>query len=120
MTPPLECIPILKVKISPPEYQSGTNFVNLETPNNLQGKDISMNIDGKHYQSIWVDETRPRNQGARLTAWELGKQGVPYTLITGNAGGHLMHKGMVEGYSDGELIPVRICPGDARAGNWGF
>lgn len=138
---------------------------------------------------VWVDETRPRNQGARLTAWELGKQGVPYTLITDNAGGHLMQKGMVdlvftgcdratrqgdiankigtylkavaafdnnvpfwslmpstsidltlsdglneivveerdqeevtmvEGYYDGEIIPVRICPADARAGNWGF
>lgn len=138
---------------------------------------------------VWVDETRPRNQGARLTAWELGKQGVPYTLITDNAGGHLMQKGMVdlvftgcdratrkgdiankigtylkavaafdnnvpfwtlmpstsidfalsdglteivveerdqeevtmvEGYHDGEIIPVRICPDDARAGNWGF
>ena len=45
---------------------------------------------------IWVDETRPKNQGARLTAWELGKQGVPYTLITDNAGGHLMQKGMVD------------------------
>ena len=45
---------------------------------------------------IWVDETRPRNQGARLTAWELEKQGVPYTLITDNAGGLLMQKGMVD------------------------
>jgi methylthioribose-1-phosphate isomerase len=45
---------------------------------------------------IWVDETRPKNQGARLTAWELGKQGVPYTLIADNAGGHLMQKGMVD------------------------
>ena len=45
---------------------------------------------------VWVDETRPRNQGARLTAWELGKQGVPYTLITDNAGGLLMQKGMVD------------------------
>lgn len=138
---------------------------------------------------VWVDETRPRNQGARLTAWELGKQGVPYTLITDNAGGHLMQNGMVDlvfvgcdratkngdiankigtylkalaafdnnipfyslmpsssidfgltdglkeiiieerdqdevtsvsGFSDGEIIPVRICPDDAKAGNWGF
>jgi methylthioribose-1-phosphate isomerase len=138
---------------------------------------------------IWVDETRPKNQGARLTAWELGKQGVPYTLITDNAGGHLMQNGMVDlvfvgcdratkngdiankigtylkalaafdnnipfyslmpsssidfgltdglkeiiieerdqdevtsvsGFSDGEIIPVRICPDDAKAGNWGF
>ena len=45
---------------------------------------------------VWVDETRPRNQGARLTAWELGSHGVPYTLITDNAGGHLMQKGMVD------------------------
>jgi methylthioribose-1-phosphate isomerase len=43
-----------------------------------------------------VDETRPKNQGARLTAWELGKQGVPYTLITDNTGGHLMQNGMVD------------------------
>jgi methylthioribose-1-phosphate isomerase len=45
---------------------------------------------------VWVDETRPRNQGSRLTAWELGKQGVPYTLISDNTGGHLMQKGMVD------------------------
>jgi methylthioribose-1-phosphate isomerase len=45
---------------------------------------------------VWVDETRPKNQGARLTAWELGKQGVPYTLITDNTGGHLMQNGMVD------------------------
>jgi methylthioribose-1-phosphate isomerase len=138
---------------------------------------------------VWVDETRPRNQGARLTAWELGKQGIPYTLITDNAGGYLMQKGLVdlvftgcdratrrgdiankigtylkavaafdnnvpfwslmpcssidlsiadgsgeivveerdqeevtlvEGYSDGKMSAVRICPEDARAGNWGF
>jgi len=42
---------------------------------------------------VWVDETRPRNQGARLTAWELGQHGVPHTIIPDNAGGHLMqHK----------------------------
>jgi methylthioribose-1-phosphate isomerase len=139
--------------------------------------------------NIWVDETRPKNQGARLTAWELGKQGVPYTLITDNAGGHLMQNGMVDlvfvgcdratkngdiankigtylkalsafdnnipfyslmpsssidfsltdglkeiiieerdqdevtsvsGYSEGEIISVRICPDDSKAGNWGF
>jgi methylthioribose-1-phosphate isomerase len=138
---------------------------------------------------IWVDETRPKNQGARLTAWELGKQEVPYTLITDNAGGHLMQKGMVDlvftgcdratrkgdiankigtylkavaakdnnipfyslmpstsidfdlydglkeivveerdqdeitsvsGYSEGEIKSVRICPDDAKTGNWGF
>lgn len=45
---------------------------------------------------VWVDETRPRNQGARLTAWELGKHGVPHTVITDNAGGHLMQQGMVD------------------------
>jgi methylthioribose-1-phosphate isomerase len=45
---------------------------------------------------VWVDETRPRNQGSRLTAWELGNHGVPYTVITDNAGGHLMQKGMVD------------------------
>ncbi|GIT86037.1 S-methyl-5-thioribose-1-phosphate isomerase [Roseobacter sp. OBYS 0001] len=44
---------------------------------------------------VWVDETRPRNQGA-LTAWELGKHGVPHTYITDNAGGHLMQHGMVD------------------------
>lgn len=45
---------------------------------------------------VWVDETRPLNQGARLTAWELGKHGVPYTLIPDNTGGHLMQKGLVD------------------------
>ncbi|MDX9812148.1 MAG: S-methyl-5-thioribose-1-phosphate isomerase [Bacteroidales bacterium] len=45
---------------------------------------------------VWVDETRPLNQGARLTAWELGMNGVPHTLIVDNAGGHLMQKGMVD------------------------
>lgn len=45
---------------------------------------------------VWVDETRPRNQGARLTAWELENHGVPYTLITDNAGGHLMQRGEVD------------------------
>ncbi len=45
---------------------------------------------------VWVDETRPLNQGARLTAWELDQYGVPYTLITDNAGGHLMQHGMVD------------------------
>lgn len=138
---------------------------------------------------IWVDETRPKNQGARLTAWELGKQGVPYTLIPDNTGGHLMQNGMVDlvfvgcdratrkgdvankigtylkaiaafdnnipfyslmpstsidfglndglkeivieerdqeevttvsGFADGEIKSVRICPNDAKAGNWGF
>jgi methylthioribose-1-phosphate isomerase len=45
---------------------------------------------------VWVDETRPRNQGASLTAFELGAHGVPYTLIADNAGGHLMQKGKVD------------------------
>ncbi len=45
---------------------------------------------------VWVDETRPRNQGAQLTAWELGQHGVPHTLITDNAGGHLMQHGRVD------------------------
>lgn len=45
---------------------------------------------------VWVDETRPRNQGASLTAWELGQHGVPHTVIVDNAGGHLMQNGMVD------------------------
>jgi methylthioribose-1-phosphate isomerase len=45
---------------------------------------------------VWVDETRPRNQGASLTAWELGQHGVPHTVITDNAGGHLMRQGEVD------------------------
>ena len=45
---------------------------------------------------VWVDETRPRNQGAGLTTWELGQQGVPHTLIVDNAGGHLMQRGQVD------------------------
>jgi methylthioribose-1-phosphate isomerase len=45
---------------------------------------------------IWVDETRPRNQGAHLTAWELAQHGVPCTVITDNAGGYLMMKGKVD------------------------
>ncbi|RUA28495.1 MAG: S-methyl-5-thioribose-1-phosphate isomerase [Bacteroidetes bacterium] len=45
---------------------------------------------------VYVDETRPRNQGARLTAWELGQQGVPYTLIADNVGGHLMQHAKVD------------------------
>ena len=45
---------------------------------------------------VWVDETRPRNQGAKLTAWELGQHGVPHTLIADNTGGHLMQHGMVD------------------------
>jgi methylthioribose-1-phosphate isomerase len=45
---------------------------------------------------VWVDETRPRSQGAKLTAWELGEHGVPHTLIADNTGGHLMQHGMVD------------------------
>lgn len=45
---------------------------------------------------VWVDETRPRNQGARITAWELGEHGVPYTVIPDNVGGHLMQTGKVD------------------------
>lgn len=45
---------------------------------------------------VWVDETRPRNQGARLTAWELAQQGVPHTVIADNVGGHLMQHGQVD------------------------
>ena len=45
---------------------------------------------------VWVDETRPRNQGASLTAFELGAHGVPHTLIADNAGGHLMQNKLVD------------------------
>jgi methylthioribose-1-phosphate isomerase len=45
---------------------------------------------------VWVDETRPLNQGSRLTAWELGKHGVSHTIVTDNAGGHLMQHGRVD------------------------
>jgi methylthioribose-1-phosphate isomerase len=45
---------------------------------------------------VWVDETRPRNQGASLTAWELANHGVPHTLVADNTGGHLMQHGMVD------------------------
>ena len=45
---------------------------------------------------VWVDETRPRNQGASLTAWELGQHGVPHTVIPDNTGGHLMRHAMVD------------------------
>ncbi len=45
---------------------------------------------------VWVDETRPRNQGSALTAWELLQQGVPHTVIADNAGGHLMQQGLVD------------------------
>ena len=45
---------------------------------------------------VWVDETRPRNQGANLTAWELFNEKIPFTVIADNTGGHLMQKGMVD------------------------
>jgi methylthioribose-1-phosphate isomerase len=45
---------------------------------------------------VWVDETRPRNQGARLTAWELGQHGIAHTVIADNVGGHLMQHGQVD------------------------
>jgi methylthioribose-1-phosphate isomerase len=45
---------------------------------------------------VYADETRPRNQGASLTAWELGQHGVPHTVIPDNTGGHLMQHGMVD------------------------
>ena len=45
---------------------------------------------------VWVDETRPRNQGSQLTAWELAQRGVPHTLVVDNTGGHLMQHGMVD------------------------
>jgi methylthioribose-1-phosphate isomerase len=45
---------------------------------------------------VWVEETRPRNQGANLTAWELGENNIPHTIITDNAGGYVMQKGLVD------------------------
>ena len=45
---------------------------------------------------VWVDETRPRNQGARLTAWELAEHGIPHTVISDNTGGHLMQHKLVD------------------------
>ncbi len=45
---------------------------------------------------VWVDETRPRNQGAHLTAWEMASHGIPHTLVVDNAGGHLMQHGQVD------------------------
>ena len=45
---------------------------------------------------VWVDETRPRNQGASLTTWELGHHGIPHSLIVDNLGGHLMQQGMID------------------------
>ena len=60
---------------------------------------------------VWVDETRPRNQGASLTAWELLNQGVPHTIIADNTGGHLMQHGMVDMVITGADRVTRI--GDA-------
>jgi methylthioribose-1-phosphate isomerase len=45
---------------------------------------------------VWVDETRPRNQGSRLTAWELGQQGIEHTIVADNAGAQLMQEGLVD------------------------
>ena len=45
---------------------------------------------------VWVDETRPRNQGSKLTAWELAQHGVPHTIVADSAGGHLMQRGDVD------------------------
>ena len=45
---------------------------------------------------VWVEETRPRNQGASLTAWEFGENNIPHTIITDNAGGYVMQKGLVD------------------------
>jgi methylthioribose-1-phosphate isomerase len=45
---------------------------------------------------VWVDETRPRSQGSKLTAWELGHEGVPHTVVVDNAAGHLMQRGLVD------------------------
>jgi methylthioribose-1-phosphate isomerase len=45
---------------------------------------------------VWVNETRPRGQGSKLTAWELGQEGVPHTVIADNAAGHLMQRGLVD------------------------
>jgi methylthioribose-1-phosphate isomerase len=57
---------------------------------------VYMSHDGGIPVHVWVDETRPRNQGAFLTAWELGHHGVPHTVIVDNAGGHLMQHGEVD------------------------
>jgi len=55
-----------------------------------QAHDLGINVH------VWVDETRPRNQGAALTAYELGAHGVPHTIVVDNAGGHLMQHGQVD------------------------
>ena len=56
---------------------------------------------------VWVDETRPRNQGASLTAFELGREGVPHTVIVDNAGGHLMQQ--LRHGRGGERPPLCSC-----------
>ena len=61
---------------------------------------------------VWVDETRPRNQGAALTAWELGAHGVPHTVIVDNAGGHLMQRGQVD------IVLRRHGPDDGAPATW--
>ncbi len=57
---------------------------------------IYMAHDAEIPVHVWVDETRPRNQGASLTAWELAGHGVPHTVIVDSAGGHLMQRGKVD------------------------
>jgi methylthioribose-1-phosphate isomerase len=57
---------------------------------------IYMAYDAGMPVHVWVDETRPRLQGAALTAWELGSHGVPHHIVTENAGGHLMQRGEVD------------------------
>ena len=52
--------------------------------------------DGGLPLHVWVTETRPRNQGSKLTAWELGQQGVPHTVIADSAAGHLMQRGEID------------------------
>src|SRR3712207_184909 len=56
----------------------------------FQARDLGLPVH------VWVDETRPRNQGAAVTAWELGKHGVPHTVVRDNSGGHLMQRGRVD------------------------
>ncbi|MCB1444116.1 MAG: S-methyl-5-thioribose-1-phosphate isomerase [Methyloceanibacter sp.] len=57
---------------------------------------IYMAFDKGNSVHVWVDETRPRNQGASLTAFELGAHGVPHTIVADNTGGHLMQAGLVD------------------------
>jgi methylthioribose-1-phosphate isomerase len=79
---------------------------------------------------VWVDETRPRSQGAALTAWELEAQGISHSLIVDNAGGHLMQHGQVDqciegtdrttASGDGRIEEVRIAPEGTPAANPAF